>query len=157
MGDALSTREELLPQAPEGAEPQPGINDERVVVAVAASAALYPNTSQPPVPRQSASHINAAKLESEKVVIAAPLSFAGSAARIWRLTGRTANPWGRIGLGLLAILLIAVAWVGVLAWYLTWGVYLIPYRLIRRGSRKRKRQALQHREMLAALNKHDPH
>jgi hypothetical protein len=28
---------------------------------------------------------------------------------------------------------------------------LVPYRLIRRGSRKRKRQALQHREMLSAI------
>ena len=28
---------------------------------------------------------------------------------------------------------------------------LVPYRLIRRGSRKRKREALQHREVIAAI------
>jgi Flp pilus assembly protein TadB len=125
------------------------------VVGGAVGEALYPHTATPPVPRQSASHINAAKLESEKVVVAAPLSFAGSAARIWKLTGITANPWGRVGLSALAIFLILVAWAGVLVWYWTWGLVLVPYRIIRRGSRKRKREALQHREMLAALNQRD--
>jgi hypothetical protein len=66
------------------------------------------------------SQVNAAKLESEKIVLAAPLSYAGSAARIWRLTGLTANAWGRIGLGIAAILLIAWAWIFVTGWYLLW-------------------------------------
>lgn len=89
------------------------------------------------------------------MVIAAPLSYAGSAARIWKLTGLTANVPGRIALGLAAIVLILGAWTFVTAWYLTWGLLLVPYRLIRRGQRKNKRQALQHREMMAAIQSRD--
>jgi hypothetical protein len=113
--------------------------------------ALVPEQASPPVSAQRSSHVNAAKLESEKVVIAAPLSYAGSAARIWKLTGITENVAGRIALGLAAIILISGAWCLVTAWYLVFGLLLVPYRLIRRGSRKRKREALQHREMMAAL------
>ncbi len=112
---------------------------------------LAPDASSPPVPAQRASHVNAAKLESEKVVIAAPLSYAGSAARIWKLTGITEKVAGRIALALAAIILIACAWCFVTAWYLVFGLLLVPYRLIRRGSRKRKREVLQHREMMAAI------
>jgi hypothetical protein len=104
--------------------------------------ALVPATAAPPV---------AAQLESEKVVVAAPLSYAGSAGRIWKLTGMSEAAPVRIGLALIAIILILGAWAFVTAWYLTWGLLLVPYRLIRRGSRKRKREALQHREMLAAI------
>lgn len=112
---------------------------------------LVPGTAAAPVAAQRASHVNAAKLESEKVVVAAPLSYAGSAGRIWKLTGMSDNPAGRVALALAAIVLILGAWSFVTAWYLVWGVFLIPYRLIRRGSRKRKREALQHREMMAAI------
>lgn len=113
--------------------------------------ALAPGTAPPPVEAQMASHINAAKLESEKVVVSAPLSYAGSAARIWKLTGLTPNAAGRVALGLAAIVLILGAWVFVTSWYLVFGLLLVPYRLIRRGSRKRKREALQHREMMSAI------
>jgi hypothetical protein len=113
--------------------------------------ALVPGTAAPPVAPQRASHVNAAKLESEKVVVAAPLSYAGSAGRIWKLTGMSEAVPARIGLALIAIILILGAWSFVTAWYIIWGIWLIPYRLIRRGSRKRKRQALQHREMMAAI------
>lgn len=113
--------------------------------------ALAPATDAPPVAAQRASHVNAAKLESEKVVVGAPLSYAGSAGRIWKLTGMSEAAPARIGLALVAMILIVGAWAFVTAWYLTWGLLLVPYRLIRRGSRKRKREALQHREMMAAI------
>lgn len=117
--------------------------------------AFVPNTGAAPVPAQRSSHVNGAKLESEKVVIAAPLSYAGSAARIWKLTGVSANIWARVGLTLVAILLIACAWTIVTAWYLTFGLLLVPYRLIRRGQRKNKRESLQHRELIAAVQSRD--
>ena len=61
------------------------VNSDEVPTSVAN--ALVPATASPPVPAQRSSHVNASKLASEKVVIAAPMSFAGSAARIWKLTG----------------------------------------------------------------------
>jgi hypothetical protein len=107
--------------------------------------------ASPPVPAQLGTPALAAELQSEKIVVAAPMSFAGSSIRIWKLTRLSDQTPARIGLGALAVLLIALAWVLVLAWYMTWGLLLVPYRVIRRGSRKRKREALQHREMMAAI------
>jgi hypothetical protein len=44
-----------------------------------------------------------------------------------------------------------MAWIFVTAWYLVWGLLLVPYRLLRRGARKRKAEALRHREMMGAI------
>jgi hypothetical protein len=109
-----------------------------------------------PVKAQRMTGVHAGQLESEKVVIAAPLSYAGSAGRLWKLTGVTDNMPARVGLGLLALLLIAFAWLVVTGWYVFFGLLLLPYRLIRRGQRKRKRESLQHREMIAAIKDRDP-
>lgn len=93
------------------------------------------------------------KLASEKVVISAPFSYHGSAARIWKITNGSSNAaWGVI-LKLLAVILIGVAWMLVTWWYLVFGILVVPYRLIRRGSRKRKMESLRHRELLTAINK----
>ncbi len=110
----------------------------------------------PPVALQPSAPARASQLQSEKVVIAAPMSFAGSAARIWKLVRMSDETWARVLLAVLAVFLIAIAWVIVLGWYLIFGIFLIPYRLIRRGSRKRKREALQHREMIAAIQGQRP-
>jgi hypothetical protein len=90
-------------------------------------------------------------LPSERVIIAAPMSFAGSAQRIWPLAHARPEPWAAGMLGTLAVLLILLAWAFIAAWYLLWWFWLVPYRLIRRGQRKREREALQHREVLAAI------
>lgn len=42
------------------------------------------------------------QLASEKVVVSAPLSFSGSAQRIWKITN-VENPIAKISLALLAI------------------------------------------------------
>jgi hypothetical protein len=139
--EAASAAQPVEPMAPLTAEEMP----------TSAANVLVPGTAPPPVPQQRSSHVNTSKLASEKVVVAAPFSFAGSAGRLWKLTGLTDQPGGRIALGVGAILLILLAWTLVLSWYLLWGIFLVPYRLIRRGSRKRKREALQHREQLAAI------
>jgi Flp pilus assembly protein TadB len=56
------------------------------------------------------------------------------------------------GLIALAIVLVGLAWVVVTAWYIlmyvVFGLLFIPYRLIRRGNRKRKMENLRHREQL---------
>jgi hypothetical protein len=91
-------------------------------------------------------------LASERIVVSAPFSLHGSAARIWKVTERPGiNAYARYGLIIpLAVVLIVVAWVGVLCWYLFFGILVVPYRLIRRGSRKRKVASLRHRELLDA-------
>lgn len=103
-----------------------------------------------PVAAQPAAPSYWSQLESEKVVVSAPLSFHGSAARIWKIT-QTATGGAQAALVALAIVLITFAWTFVLCWYALWGFWLVPYRLIRRSSRTRKRDALQHREMIAAI------
>ena len=90
------------------------------------------------------------KHASEKVVIAAPMSFAGSAQRIWKITD-VDNGAQKALLGVVAVLLIIIAWLVVICWYLLFGLLLVPYRLIRRGSRKRKMEGLRHREQLGQM------
>ena len=117
------------------------------------------------------------ELQSERVIVQAPLSFTGSTKRILRLTEphralalkAVVGPWwkGTLRVLLDSLLVLAVgtsmllAWAFIAAWYVLWGILLVPYRLIRRSDRNRKRDALQHREMLdaaiaaqAVANKH---
>ena len=94
------------------------------------------------------------QLASEKVIVSAPLSFIGSAQRIWKIT-KVDNPVAKILLIALALGLIACAWVFVAFWYfimyVLFGILFIPYRLLRRSSRKNKRDKLRHREVLDAI------
>ena len=94
------------------------------------------------------------------------MSLAGSTKRLLRLSepGRAlafqaiTGPWWKAilltlygsFLGIFLAVLYPVVWGVVLGWYATFGLWLVPYRLIRRADRNRKRDALQHREMLAA-------
>lgn len=89
------------------------------------------------------------KLPSEKVVVSAPMSFSGSAARTWKIT-TVDNLWLKLLLIPLAIALICIIWFMVVLWYMLFGLWVVPYRLIRRGSRKNKRDQLRHRELLEA-------
>jgi hypothetical protein len=95
-------------------------------------------------------------LPSEEVVVSAPMSFAGSAERLWKLAAYPAGDGGRAAVrGLvvipLVVFMIFTIWMVVLGWYCMFGVLLVPFRLMRRGSRKRKREELRHREMMAAI------
>jgi hypothetical protein len=92
-----------------------------------------------------------AHLASEDVIINAPMSYAGSAQRIMRIRRSAPGGWKLAALTLLAIVLVVFAWVLVSAWYLTWGLLLVPYRLLRRGARKRKAEAMRHRELMGTI------
>jgi Domain of unknown function (DUF1707) len=92
-----------------------------------------------------------ARLASEDVIINAPMSYAGSAQRIMRLRRRADGGGSLVALTTAALVLIVFAWAMVTVWYLTWGLLLIPYRLLRRGARKRKVEALRHRELLGTI------
>jgi uncharacterized protein DUF1707 len=90
------------------------------------------------------------RLASEKVIINAPMSYAGSAQRIMRIRGDSES--GKlVAMTVLAILLVLAVWLLVTAWYLVWGLWLVPYRLLRRGARKRKAEALRHRELMGTI------
>ncbi|HEX3977417.1 MAG TPA: DUF1707 domain-containing protein [Solirubrobacteraceae bacterium] len=92
-----------------------------------------------------------AHLASEDIIISAPMSYAGSAQRIMRLRRRAGSGGSLVALTTAALVLIVFAWVMVTAWYLIWGIWLVPYRLVRRGARKRKVEALRHRELLGTI------
>jgi uncharacterized membrane-anchored protein len=90
-------------------------------------------------------------LASERVIINAPMSFAGAVQRSWRLRNNQQGLAGLISITVAALLLILLWWSAVAIWYLTFSLWLVPYRLLRRGARKRKAEALRHRETLAAI------
>jgi len=92
-----------------------------------------------------------ARLASEDVIISAPMSYTGSAQRIMRVRRRARGESELAALTTAAVVAVVVAWVLVTVWYLMWGLLLVPYRLHRRGVRKRKAEALRHRELLAAI------
>lgn len=95
------------------------------------------------------------KLASEKIVISAPTSFSGSAARIWKMTDSNNATLKWLVLAPIAICLICMAWSFVAIWYFIifglFGIFVIPFRLLTRSGRNRKRNKLQHRELLAAV------
>ena len=91
------------------------------------------------------------RLESERLSKAAPMSFTGSAERIWRPIVWDRSPAVKWLLAVpAALLLVTLAWLVVAGWYVLFGLLLVPFRLVRRGSRKRKRDEQRHREMLDA-------
>lgn len=99
-------------------------------------------------------------LASEDVVVEAPFSFVGSTKRIHRLFAKAYAGMDNVGDYALAVLfacletlVLFMAWSLVATWYLVWGIWLVPYRLIRRGQRKDKVAALRHREVIGASDK----
>ena len=92
-----------------------------------------------------------ARLASEDVIISAPMSYAGSAQRILRLRRRADSDVSLVALTVTAVA-AGRARVGDghhLVPHL--GLLLVPYRLLRRGARKRKMEALRHRELLGTI------
>jgi hypothetical protein len=81
-------------------------------------------------------------VSSERIVVAAPMSYTGSATRIWRWSP---NAWIRWGLLTWVVLL---AWTTVTVWYAAFGLLLVPYRLVRRGQRRRHLEDARHEEVL---------
>ena len=69
--------------------------------------------------------------ETRGAIIAAPMSFTGSAQRIWRIVPLDLPLPLRTALLLLAVVAIGLVWTFVLAWYMTFGLLVVPYRLIR--------------------------
>lgn len=95
------------------------------------------------------------QLKSEKVIVSAPTSFSGSAARIWRITESDNALLKWLVLVPVALCLIFMAWSFVAIWYFIifglFGIFVIPFRLLTRSGRNRTRGKLQHRELLEAI------
>jgi hypothetical protein len=91
----------------------------------------------------------ATRSRSDSIVIAAPLSFVGSAQRIWRLTDRR-RPLVKAAMTVASLILIVVAWAVVLGWYLIVGFLVIPYRMVRREERRRQRDEMRLLELRRA-------
>jgi len=79
------------------------------------------------------------------------MSYAGSAQRIFRLRRRAHSDSAKAAVTVLAIVLVLLAWAVITVWYLVWGIWLIPYRFLRRGARKRKAEALRLRELMGTI------
>lgn len=89
--------------------------------------------------------------------VAAPMSFAGATQRTLNWLWHDKSSGVKFGVGLWAIPTILTGWWGlILGWYVFFGLLLAPYRLVRRGSRKRKREAAMHKQMLQAVNAGKP-
>lgn len=80
-------------------------------------------------------------LESEQIVVQSPMSYTGSYRRLTR------RWWGW--------LLLPVVWTLVTAWYVLFGILVVPWRLLRRGARKRRLAEARHREMMEAQRRRD--
>ena len=89
--------------------------------------------------------------QSQDVIVEAPLSFTGAAKRINKLNNPDQNLPVKILVRSLTIFLVALAWTFIIGWYLLWGLWIVPFRLLRRSSRKQKRDNLRHQEMLNAI------
>ena len=94
-------------------------------------------------------------LKSDEIILSAPMSFTGSAQRIFKITEVNNRLLKWLLLVPLALLLALTVWSFVLIWYLIFGIWLIPYRLIRRSQRKAKRDRLRHQELLNAVSKQE--
>lgn len=90
----------------------------------------------------------------ERMVVSAPMSFAGAAGRTMNWLWHEKPTWLRAVVSWWAVpVLLTLWWLVIVVWYVVFGLLLAPYRLLRRGSRKRKRQDKMHAETLEAIRK----
>jgi Flp pilus assembly protein TadB len=91
-------------------------------------------------------------MSNKEVVVSAPMSFSGSLARTKNWMWHDLPVAYKVSVGWLAVFTtVTMWWTLIFVWYLFFGLLLAPYRLVRRGSRKRKNEAKKHAEMMEAL------
>lgn len=79
------------------------------------------------------------------------MSFAGSLGRTTNLLWHD-RPVAMKVIAVAAVpLIVGLWWIAIVGWYVAFGLILAPYRLVRRGSRKRKREGRMHQETLKAI------
>jgi hypothetical protein len=94
-------------------------------------------------------------LGSEEVILDAPMSFTGMTKRTLRFSRRhPCQHWWSKTLATTGLALwLTLAYTMILAWYLTFGLLLVPYRLIRRSQRRDEQRRRQHAELLAGTRR----
>ena len=92
-------------------------------------------------------------LLSEEVIVEAPFSYVGGTKRIVRSVRQWEHGTTLEQVGYWSVLLLGLpfVWMFVTTWYITFGLFLVPYRLIRRSHRKGKLEELRHREELVTI------
>ncbi len=88
---------------------------------------------------------------SSQIVLAAPMSFTGVTQRTMNYVraNKQTNKVMRVVFPVLVAAFLATAYCAIGCWYFTFGLLLVPFRLVRRSSRKSKRGAAQHSELMA--------
>ena len=104
---------------------------------------------------QPIGHTDVPELASEAVVIEAPMSLTGLTRRtMYFYRAHPVTRWWSRALAVSGLVLwFTVAYAAILCWYGAFGLWLVPYRVIRRGQRKRELQRRQHAELLAAMGR----
>lgn len=94
-------------------------------------------------------------LYSEDVILDAPMSFTGCTKRTLRFMSahRPANPWWNALAVIAGVVFLLFAYAAIAAWYLMFGLLLVPYRLIRRSQRRDEQRRRQHAELLAQMRR----
>lgn len=91
-------------------------------------------------------------MSNKKIVVAAPMSYTGSLGRTQNAFWFDKPLWFKLLIGIWAVPIIVFSWwVLIFVWYAVFGIFLVPYRLIRRGSRKRRIEQRRHQEILEAM------
>ena len=67
-------------------------------------------------------------------VAGAPMSYAASAQRIFHLRDLASGAAARAALTSLAVMLTVLVWALITCWYVIWGIYQLPFQLMRRSS-----------------------
>jgi hypothetical protein len=95
---------------------------------------------------------NGGKLSKKKLVVSAPMSFNGSYLRTANALWHGQPSWFQLAFGWwMIVLVLSFWWMAIVTWYVFFGILLVPYRLIRRGGRKRTIEQKRHEELLEAL------
>lgn len=94
-------------------------------------------------------------LGSEEVILDAPMSFTGVTKRTVRFSKRhpTSAWWGTSLAVTGYVLWLLTAYLTIASWYLLFGLWLVPYRLIRRSQRRDEQRRRQHAELLAGTTR----
>jgi len=91
-------------------------------------------------------------MSDKRQIVSAPMSLNGAYLRTLNLAWFDKPSWFQLAVGWWLVASILFFWWSAIAvWYVLFGILLVPYRLIRRGGRKRKIADRRHKELIQAL------